>query len=364
MTHSDEIWVLSIDGGGIRGLISAEILSWLETEIGRPLSSCFDLIAGTSSGSVIAGGLAVGPDGQQLVSAKDLPVFFTQDGPNIFRPKPFPVVNAIRWLLGPKHNIGDLRKVLERQARDLTLSQIRNNILLTAYDMRLGRPVMFQSWLAGTLDHPAVTHRQAGRGLTEFCPTQCEGDSEDFRLVDAMLASTSVPTYFAPIRIPRRGNEHYALIDGFVYAINPVVSAYFAARRLYGPSRRVRILSVGTGKYEKQYSYDMIKGWGAAKWLRPILQVFPDGMSDASETYMQWMSEVADVDYFRVSAVFDMERYAENPSPDMDDASPENLRKLTETGKRLIEQNEDALKTIARQLSVNEPMAEPEAAIG
>ncbi|MBX2806559.1 MAG: patatin-like phospholipase family protein [Hyphomicrobiales bacterium] len=364
MDHSEDIWVLSIDGGGIRGLISAEILAWLETEIGQPISSCFDLIAGTSSGSVIAGGLAIGPDGNQLVAASDLPEFFTQDGPSIFRPKPFPVVSAIRWLLGPKHNIDDLRTVLERQAGDLMLSQIRNNILLTAYDMRLGRPVLFQSWLAGGREHQADMNRRSGRGLMEFCPTQCSGDREDFRLVDAMLASTSVPTYFAPVRIPRNDDEHYALIDGFVFAINPVVSAYFAARRLYGPSRKVKILSVGTGKYERQYNYDMIKGWGAAKWLQPMLQVFPDGMSDASETYMQWMSEVADVEYFRLSAVFDMERRSENPSPDMDDASPDNLRKLSETGKQLIEENKEILRAIAQQLSMNEPVATSEVATG
>lgn len=353
MPESRDKFILSLDGGGIRGLMSTVVLARIEREIGRPLSECFDLIAGTSSGSVIAGGLAIGPDGRQLVKTERLAEFFAQDGPRIFTASQSSFVSKIRWLWGPVHDISRLRATIENRVGDVMLSDISNRILITAYDMRMGEPLLFQSWLAGGKGSRGAHARSMGEGVTELCPTRTASDLLDFSLADAIVSSSAVPTFFAPVRIPRGADEHFALVDGFVYALNPVIPAYFAARRLYGAEHRFRILSIGTGKYEKRYTWRDLRKRGALKWLRPMLEAFPDGVSDASETYMDWMAEIAGIEHIRVKTVFDQEKYPDSPNPEMDDASPENLGRLRTAGERMYDAHADRLAPLVADLRVH-----------
>ena len=305
-----EIFILSLDGGGVRGLMVAAFLRHLEREVGQPLAGCVDLIAGTSSGAVLTGGLAFGQGGQPLLGTSRLPEFFYSDGPKIFRAPRLGVFKTWRWLSGPLYSTDKLNQALKRQLGQSMLSEIANDILLTSYDMRRGEPVLFQSWLAGA--GRGQTMREEGRGALEFCPTSAGGEN-DVLLADAITASAAVPTFFSPVHMARTNDEHYALIDGFVYAINPVLPAYFAARRRYGYDNRFRILSIGTGKSEHQYHFEDLTDRGAIRWIRPMLEAFPDGASDASVTYMDWVTEIADVEHLRVNTVID--RSADRDAP-------------------------------------------------
>lgn len=249
--NDSDRWILSIDGGGMRGLTTAVFLARLEAEIGRPLSSCFDLIAGTSSGAVIAASLAIGPDGNQLVATPQLADIFSKDGPRIFRSGEMGWFKSLRWLRRPLYQTRALSKAVGERVGDLMLSDLKSDVMIAAYDMRAGQPVLFQSWLAGNAPACAA-NRAAGAGLVEMCPRQAGVHNLDFSLRDAVVASAAVPTFFAPIRIKAEGGEHYVLVDGFVYALNPVLPAYFAARRRFGYQSRFNILSLGTGRHTRQ----------------------------------------------------------------------------------------------------------------
>ncbi|MGI9423482.1 MAG: patatin-like phospholipase family protein [Hyphomicrobiaceae bacterium] len=341
-------WILSLDGGGVRGLMVAVFLGHLEREVGRPLATCFDLIAGTSSGALLTGGLSLGPDGNALVPTSELTRFFYEDGPRIFRSSRMGFFKTWRWLRGPLYSTPTLNRLLEQRLGPIKLSDVTNNILLTAYDMRRGEPVLFQSWLAGSGRAQAM--RDSGRGALQFCPTRDDEATQDFALAEAITASAAVPTFFAPINVPRRGGEYYALIDGFVFAINPVMPAYFAARLRFGFENRFRILSIGTGKNERKYDIDDLAGRGAIGWVRPVLEAFPDGASDASVTYMDWLSGITDVEHHRINAIIDQAVDKDAPSPDFDDASRTNLERLEAFGHQLFERNRERLDPLIQDL--------------
>jgi len=355
MRQAEDKWVLSLDGGGVRGLIAAVFLQRLEEALGRPLGDCFDLVAGTSSGAVLAAGLSIGPDGRQVVATADLPEFFTRETPSLFRRSSVPIVNTARWLLGPLYRIEDLQAAIAQQVGTIRLSDLRSQTLLTAYDMRMARPVLFQSWLAGGANSAGAAARAQGRGVMAFCPTQHPSDQQDFTLTEAVAASSAVPTFFAPVRIPRGERENFVLIDGFVYALNPVLPAYFAARQLFGGQYNIRILSIGTGKAEKTFTWQDLRGRGALRWLRPILDAFPDAASDASEMYMDWMTEIADIEHTRVTVVFDDETDQPRPSLKFDNARPENLEQLRRAGDRLFERNAERLDKLHNDLRGHAP---------
>lgn len=354
-------WILSLDGGGVRGLMTAVFLERLEAEAGLPLARCFDLISGTSSGSIVAGGLAIGPGGRPIVDISELVAFFRTESPHIFSGRSTGVIGTLRWLNGPLYSISYLQSALAIRAGIVRLSQIESNLLVTAYDMRTGDPVIFQSWLAGSGGSGAAKARATGQGLMRFCPTPGGGGLDDFDLVMALSASAAVPTFFAPVRHPRQGGEHYALVDGFVFASNPVLPAYFAARRLFGGAPRFHILSIGTGKATARYDWSDLKSRGALRWLKPIIEAFPDGVNDASTTYMDWMSEMADIEHIRINPVFG--NAAAAPSPGFDDASPRNLQALASAGERLYDENRTLISGLVEQLRAHSSRRRLEASL-
>ena len=351
MALSDK-WILSLDGGGVRGLMVATFLIELEREIGRPLATCFALIAGTSSGAVLTGSLALGPDGTPLVPLEKLTHFFNLDAPAIFRAPRVRFLKTWRWLSGPLYSTDKLASALQKQLGDIKLSELRNDILLTSYDMRRGEPVLFQSWLAGKGRGHAM--RTANKGTLEFCPTRDGAGVQDFNLAQAIVASAAVPTFFAPIKVPRnQDGEHYALIDGFVFALNPVIPAYFAARRRFGFDYRFRILSIGTGKNERQYEFGDLARRGALSWLRPILEAFPDGSVDASVTYMNWLTEIIDLEHTRINMTIDQTADKNAPNSAFDDASPDNLIRLKAAGLKLFNDNRERLAPLIADIKAH-----------
>lgn len=345
-------WILSLDGGGMRGLTTAVFLARLEAEIGRPLHECFDMIAGTSSGAIVAGGVSCGPDGKQIVPTSELVELFSKDGRRIFRRSAVGVFHTLRWLRGPLYSTRVLQDAIGSRVGSLNLSQVTTDLLVTAYDMREGQPVLFQSWLSGPEDN-GVAARDRGEGIVEMCPTAKGSPTPDFGLRDVLVASSAVPTFFAPVQSAVARGEHGILIDGFVFALNPVLPAYFAARRRYGVADRLHILSIGTGRHAREYSYEDLRKRGAVGWLRPVLEAFPGGASAASETYMDWITEIANVEHVRINPLFDHVNDPSAPSPQFDDASRKNIARLKAAGETLFEQSLPTLEPTLAKLKAH-----------
>jgi patatin-like phospholipase/acyl hydrolase len=274
--------VLAIDGGGIRGLIPALVLAEIEQRTGRPISSLFDLVAGTSTGAILACGLTR----PQPMSAEQLAAIYEEEGPQIFDASLLKQVSSLGGLIDERYDSSGLVTSLRRHLGDTRLADAVTDILITVYDLEARQALELRR-------------------------------DDDVSMVAAAHASSAAPTFFEPVRLGTR-----TLIDGGVFAINPAVLAYAEA----GGKLDV-LASLGTGEQTRPLPYDQVKDWGQIEWARPILDVVFDGSADAVDTVLERLIDDA---YFRLQTRLD------EASDDLDDASPENLAALRREAEQLI----------------------------
>src|SRR4051812_1971506 len=238
--------VLSIDGGGIRGLIPALVLAEIERRTGRRTAEMFDLIAGTSTGGVLACALSRrGGDGRPMYSADDVADLYVSEGPKIFDRSLVKTITSVGGLLDEKYDDAGLNAALEAYLGDARLKEVLADVMLTAYDIH---------------DRFAFFFRSA-RARTD--------DEYDFSLRDAARATSAAPTYFEPTEVTdAAGARTYPLIDGGVYAVNPAMCAY--AEVLGGGHELEVLASLGTGAQTRHYEFDDVRGWGQIEWARPL----------------------------------------------------------------------------------------------
>jgi patatin-like phospholipase/acyl hydrolase len=320
------IKVLSIDGGGIKGIIPATVLDYIEKRTGRPTSALFDLIAGTSTGGVLAlGATKPRPDGAPAYSAEDGIALYVEEGPRIFsRPfwRKFP-----GWrLIEERYASGPIDEVLLRYFGDTRLNEALTDVIITSYDIEGRAPFFFKSRHAKDPTRP----------------------NDNFLMRDAARATAAAPTYFEPAKITTvTGDPPYvALIDGGVYAINPAMCAYAEVRHVYPPDSQMLLVSLGTGECTDPLPYDQVKGWGEASWARPILDVAFDGNSDTVDFQLRQLlpPDAALPRYYRFQTKL------VGASDSMDDVSQKNLQALQDLGARLVADNQSALDELCGQL--------------
>lgn len=229
--------ILAIDGGGIRGVYAAHMLSRIEAEWPIQWTERFDLMAGTSTGAIIAAGLACGLPASRILA------LYRNRSAAIFRRRP-------------------LRRL------GILASRYRNTALLSELT------TLFGDRRLGDLSIPLIVPTtDIGNGCVHVFKSAFDPGFVRDKTVfvrDAVLASCSAPTYFDPCRV-----EEYALADGGLWANNPaLVAAIDAKRRMGAPLDRLRILSVGTGTSKQFYPlketpWTRLLGWGfATRWQR------------------------------------------------------------------------------------------------
>src|SRR3954453_22960165 len=274
--------ILAIDGGGIRGLIPALVLAEIETRTGRPVSSLFDLVAGTSTGAILACGLTR----PNPMPAERLAALYEEEGPKIFDASLLKKITSLGGVIDERYDARELVRSLQRHLGDTRLGEAVTGILVTAYDLEARQALILRR-------------------------------DDDMSMVDAAHASSAAPTYFEPVRVGAR-----TLIDGGVFAINPAILAYAEA------NGSIDVLaSLGTGDHPRRLPYDEVKDWGAIEWARPIIDVVFDGSADMVDTVLE---RLVGADYTRLQTRLD------EASDDLDDASPENLAALRREAEQLI----------------------------
>jgi predicted acylesterase/phospholipase RssA len=214
--------ILSIDGGGIRGLIPAVLLESLEAATGQPAREAFDFVAGTSTGAVLAGGVAAGFSGEQLAS------LYRRRGPELFRQ--VPVLGLLRRIItGNLYDVARLRAMIAEELGDRAswrINDVPTDILVTAKGLDDGHDWYFVK------DRPETNRCRTG----------------EYLLADCLTASAAAPTYFAPWEIEGIG----LLVDGGTgVAGNPVYQACVEAFEYTGAYRPedTIIVSLGTGRF-------------------------------------------------------------------------------------------------------------------
>ncbi|WP_435020218.1 CBASS cGAMP-activated phospholipase [Tundrisphaera sp. TA3] len=239
--------ILTLNGGGIRGAFGVAFLARLEELIGSPIIGQFDLIAGTSTGAIIAAGLALG------LPASELERFYREDGGDIFHPRdPY----RARGLMRPIYPLASrvlrrrtgqgmdaffrarycpfrLRDALTRVFGETTLGDLgATRLIIPSVNLSLGRAHIFRTpHLPGAMDEAGLT------------------------VVDVLRAATAAPTYFPHQVMP----DGHAYCDGGVWANAPAVVAVAEAMKIRQDCRRpgcdpaydtasLRLLSIGTGR--------------------------------------------------------------------------------------------------------------------
>ena len=143
--------VLSIDGGGIRGLIPALVLAEIERRTGRRIAEMFDLIAGTSTGAILACGLACrGPDGAPAHTAEELADLYVTEGPKIFDKSLVKQVTSLGGLIDERYDDAGLNDALERYLGEARLKEVLTDVFLTAYEIHDRFAFFFRSSRART----------------------------------------------------------------------------------------------------------------------------------------------------------------------------------------------------------------------
>jgi hypothetical protein len=296
--------VLAIDGGGIRGLIPAVVLAEIERRIDRPIAECVDLIAGTSTGGIIACALArPGVDGTPI-PAEELAALYVEEGPRIFHTSLLRRIRTADGILDERYDDLGLLDALRRYLGDTMLSEAIVPVMIPAYDIEGRLAFFFRS-------------ERARRDRTY-----------DFSLVQAARATAAAPTYFEPAHITdAAGEAAWALIDGGVYAVNPSLVAYVDVVAGGHADDLELLLSLGTGQNVRPLPYARAKNWGQLEWARPIVDVVFDGMADTTEFAL---GTILGQRYVR------LQTQLRRASDALDDATPDNLMALQAEAERLI----------------------------
>ena len=315
------IRVLSIDGGGIRGIIPAILLAELERATGRPVADTFDLVAGTSTGGILALALTMkGEDGRPRWSADEMIGLYEEQGPNIFDRSVWDRIRSVEGLLDEKYPPEGMETAFAAYLGDARLSEALTEVLVTAYEIEQRTTFFFKSAKARA------------------------DERDDFPIREAAQATSAAPTYFEPVQIERgHGRPDLALVDGGVFANNPAMCAYAEALKDEGDDE-ITLLSLGTGELTRALPYEDAKDWGLAEWAKPIIDVVFDGVSDATDHHLEQI--LGREHYFRFQTRLDRAR------DDMDDASEGNLHLLKQEAEELLRDERDRFDAVVAALAL------------
>lgn len=313
--------VLSVDGGGIRGLIAAMVLAHIETRTGKPAAELFDLVAGTSTGGVVALGVVFpGTETLPTYSAQQLVNFYVEEGPKIF----FSRFGVLRQVIDEKYPAAPLEETLQRYFGEVTLGEARTPVIVPTYDVAAAAPHFFKS--SGEIDAAIPMWRVA-------------------------RATTAAPTFFEPYKIETPVTTH-ALIDGGMVANNPAMCAlaevtnhienYDMLDRLRQP---ILMVSLGSGRLPGSYTYETIKDWTVLEWARPSIEITIMGAVETVHYQLQEiMRDANETLYYRFQTVIPQALRA------MDDTDPNTLVQLQEIAAELIREQQADLDEVIEKL--------------
>ncbi|KAF5202953.1 Patatin-like protein [Thalictrum thalictroides] len=331
-TASRMITILSIDGGGIRGIIPGCILAFLEKKLqeldGKDvrIADYFDIVAGTSTGGLIAAMLtAPNKSNRPLYEAKDITDFYLENCPKIF---PQDQINP----LGPKYDGKFLRSLVTDLVGETTISQSLTNVVLPAFDINLIQPTIFTT-LGAKFDL-----------------------SRNVKLSDVCVATSAAPT-FLPAHYfeckDSNGNiKVHHCIDGGVAANNPTFLAMTLVTEeitKHNPNfppikpmdcTRFLVISLGTGTAQKEgkYNADMASQWTTMEWLfnrgsTPLIEIYGDASADMVDIHTSVLFQAynAKANYLRIQ-----DDTLTGAVASTDIATDENLRDLVNVGNNLL----------------------------
>ena len=318
--------ILSIDGGGIRGIIPATILAEIEKRAGKPISSLFNLLAGTSTGGILALGLVRPKPGQPdkpAYSASEGVSFYEENGSQVFARDVWHRLHAAGNLAEERYPSAGVESVLAKFFGETRLKEALTDVLIPAYDIERRVAYFFKSRKA-RLDA-----------------------ADDFTMRHAARATSAAPTFFEPVKIEQAGSsDYYAMVDGGIHSNNPAMCAYAEAKAHYKDTDPIIVVSLGTGQMTRPYLYEKVKTWGLIGWAQPLLDLIFDGMLGTVDYQLrQLLPDGVNVKhYYRFQAMLDQD------SGDIDDTQSKTVRRLKLLAEDIIRERDRELDALCKQL--------------
>lgn len=280
--------ILCFDGGGVRGLFTATVVTRLETAFPGLVARC-DLLAGTSVGGLLALGLA---DGR---APEELALLLRTEAARIFDDSRLDDLLDVGKAVGADYDLEPLERLLQREFGERTLRHLKKRVLVPAFDLdapaERGLPRMWR---------PKFFHNFPGR------------DSDGgMRMVDVGLATSAAPTYFP---------SHQGYVDGGVVANNPALAAVAQALDARGAGRRfgdLVVLSIGSGIEPKRIPGERLD-WGWGQWARPLVEILTGGVHGVVDFQCR---QLLGARYRRIDALLEK-------GVALDDARPASLARL------------------------------------
>ncbi|MFT6216714.1 MAG: patatin-like phospholipase/acyl hydrolase [Roseivirga sp.] len=337
-----KVKILSIDGGGIRGIIPGTILNYIETrlqeELDDPntrLADHFDLIAGTSTGGILTCTYLMADDqGRSKYSAEFAVDLYMKNGGQIFNRSLARELKTVFGMFGAKYSADALEGLLQEYFDETWISELRRPCIITSYDIR-NRSSVFFNKLDG-VNNPV----------------------KNYKVKEVTRATSAAPTYFAPALIRSEIEAPLALIDGGTFANNPSLCAFAEARTIdfkkedspgnitFPTPKEILMISLGTGTELMPYTYPKAKRWGAVQWIQPVIDVMMSGNSETVDYQLKQIFAATESGafYHRIQPGLQDAKSA------MDDVSPENLIALKEAGLKYISDHQKELDVIIQQI--------------
>lgn len=245
--------ILSMDGGGIRGIMTAILLQRLEKQYPGFLQK-IQLFAGTSTGGLLALGLACG------LSPAEMRELYLEFGDIVFTDTTLDDIRDLGKLVGADYSLGPLKLVLTKQFGDRCLDSLPKRVLISSFDLDNDDPILNKrSWKA------KFFHNYPG--------SDSDGDQ---RMVDVALRTANAPTYF-PI--------YQGYIDGGVVANNPSVCALAQALNPESGGQKLQdlvMISIGTG-FNPRYVASQDGDWGLAQWAPHLIYLVMEGGTNLAD---------------------------------------------------------------------------------
>ncbi|NBN64722.1 patatin [Microvirga tunisiensis] len=344
-------FILSIDGGGMRGLIPLRVLEALEGRLARlgvelPMHRVFDLMCGSSSGGLIVAGLAApkatGGHGEAAATVAELRRFFEEEARALFthslRKRLSRFVTNPFGVFDERYDGRLLDQLLKDRFGWTSLQSALTHLVVTGYDIEHRRPL-----LMGT------------------APADGGARPDDYYIWQAVRAALAAPSFFEPARIDNLSlGRQEAVIDGSVVHADPVLVAYAEARKLGFAPRDIVIVSLGVGRApDRAINPQAAENWGAHGWMLPsngapiwsvLTSAQAQGVADAAALLF---TEMDGPSYIRIDGLVPAE------AEDWDNARPGNLLLLNGAADRIIRDHTLVLDRLAAVIAA--ALSAPEA---
>lgn len=268
--------ILSIDGGGIKGLYSSTILEHLESKFGGSCSDYFDMICGTSTGGLIALALS------QKIPASEISKIYTEHGKEIF-PKQNKLIGLIRQTLWKgKFKDDALKRVLVNIFGDKVLGESNNLLCIPTYSFTDARPIVFK------FDHKEGNLNRDNKA----------------KYVDVALATSAAPTYLPLAEIAEYDYKQF--IDGGVWANNPSLLGLIEALTYFvgdgKPYDGIQILSLSSLNNTAGKPVGLKRRRSFVQWRNDLFETSMIGQSFFTHYFLSKMHEITNmpVEYVRI----------------------------------------------------------------